>query len=148
MRWTTITADHLKAAGHGAIVDRARTLAVGSLDPVQESIADALARVRRAVAAGNVLDADPATVPASLKSVAIRIALYALMERIGAPLSDDQKDTRRNDNSDLNRITDNRLRVEAPDTPAATGEMQAVGRAIEAVNVPTRQTGRERNRGL
>jgi hypothetical protein len=56
----------------------------------------------------------------------VRLAVYALMERIRFPLSDDQKDTRKNDNSDLNRIHDSRQRVEAPDLAAAgSGEMQS-----------------------
>lgn len=147
-RWTAITADHLKAAGHGAIVDNARSLAAGGIDPVVEMIADAVARVRRAVTTGNVLDADTGKVPNSLKGVTIRIALFALCERIGLPLNDDQKDTKRDDISDLKRITDNRLRVETPDTPADSGEMQAHGSPVEAVNVPARQTGRERTGGL
>ncbi len=148
MRWTTITADHLKAAGHGGIVDVAQTQAVGGIDPVTEAIADATARVRRAVSTGNVLDAAAAKVPDSLKGVTIRLALFALCERIGQPLSDDQKETRRDDISDLKRITDNRTKVEAPDVPADAGEMQATGRAIEAIGVPPRMTGRGRTGGL
>ena len=147
-RWIRIFDDHLKAAGHGAIVDRARTQAVGGLDPVDETIADAVARVRRAVSAGNVLDAETAAVPASLKGVAVRLALFGLMERIGLALSEDQRDTRRDDISDLKRIADNRTKVETPDTPAASAEMQATGHRVEAVGVPRRQTGRERTGGL
>jgi len=119
--WTIITADHLKAAGYGTIVDAAASKSIGSVDPVAEAIAGAVARVRRAVAAGNSLDTDPAKVPGSLRAVTIRIALYALMERIGLALDDDQKDTRRNDNSDLNRVHDSKQRVEIPDNPEADG---------------------------
>ncbi len=148
MRWTTITSDHLKSLGHGSIVDRARAIAVGALDPVSEAIADATARVRRAVSTGNVLDADPTTVPDSLKLVAIRLSLFALMERIGLPLSEDQRQTRRDDISDLNRITDNRTKVELPDNPDSSAEMQATGHAIEALNVHNRQTRRKDLNGL
>lgn len=118
--WTAITADDLKAAGHGAIVDRARTLAVGGVDPVDDAIANAVARVRRAVSAGNPLDADATLVPGSLKAVTVRMVLYALCERIGLPLSDDQKETRKADNSDLLRIADRKVIVEVPDDPAET----------------------------
>lgn len=147
-RWTALSSDHLKAAGHGEIIEQAGTLATGALDPVDEALADAAARVRRAVSTGNVLDADAAKVPNSLKGVAVRLALYGLCERIGLPLTDDQKEQRRNDNSDLKRITDNRMRVEAPDVADASGEMQAIGGAVEAVNVPRRLTGRGRTAGL
>ena len=127
MNWTGITSDHVKAAGHGAIVDRARSMATGSIDPVTQAITGATARVRRAVSTGNVLDADPTKIPASLESVTIRLVLWDLMERIGLPMSDDQKETRRDDISDLKRITDNRTRVETPDTPAANAECNRQG---------------------
>lgn len=118
--WTAITADDLKAAGHGAIVDRARTLAVGSVDPVDDAIANAVARVRRAVQAGNTLDSDADLVPRSLKSLIVRLVLFALMERIGMPLSEDQRATRKSDESDLLRIADRKVRVEPADDPSTT----------------------------
>jgi len=70
------------------------------------------------------LDADTTTVPNSLKGLVIRIALFALMERIGYPLGEDQRDSRRNDNSYLIRINDDQLRFELPDISAGTAEMQ------------------------
>jgi hypothetical protein len=122
--WTSITIDTLKAAGHGAIVDAAQTAGIGGVDPVAESIADAVSRVRAACSTGNQLDADTTKVPNSVKGLAIRIALFALMERINYPLSEDQRDTRRNDNSTLLRINDDRLKFERPDTAAGGAEMQ------------------------
>jgi len=119
-RWTTISADELKASALGFIVDKARTSSTGSVDPVTEEIANAIARVRRAVASGNPLDEDPAKVPGSLKGLTIRMALYALMERVRFPLSEDQRDTRKSDNSDLLRIADRKVLVEAPDTVMET----------------------------
>ncbi len=123
--WTSITIDTLKAAGHGAIVDAAQTAGIGGIDPVAESIADAVSRVRAACSTGNQLDADPTKVPNSVKSLTVRIALFALMERINYPLTEDQRDTRRNDNSSLLRINDDKLRFELPDNPAAGAEMQS-----------------------
>ena len=46
------------------------------------------------------------------------------MERIGYPLSEDQRDTRRNDNSSLLRINDDQLKFELPDNAAGNAEMQ------------------------
>lgn len=114
-RWTAITKDDLKASGLGFVIDRAQTESTGGLDPVAEEIANATARVRRAVAGGNPVDADTTKVPISLKGVTVRIALYALMERLGLPLSEDQRDTRKSDHSDLLRISDRKVLVEAPD---------------------------------
>jgi len=122
--WTSITIDSLKAAGHGAIIDAAQTAGIGGVDPVAESIADAVSRVRAACSTGNQLDADTTKVPNSVKGLAIRIALFALMERISYPLSEDQRDTRRNDNSYLLRINDDQLKFEIPDTAAGNAEMQ------------------------
>jgi hypothetical protein len=147
-RWVSISADTLKAFGHGALVDTAGTRAIGSLDPVDETISAAVAQVRRAISTGNVLDADEEKVPKSLKALTVRVALYALMDRIGMALEPDEKEQRKTDNGELRRITDNRLKVEAPDVAAASGEMQPSGRSVEAVNVPPRLTGRERTGGL
>lgn len=146
--WTSISADDLKAYAVGNVVDTARTKATGGNDPVTEVIADAIAKVRRAVSAANTLDQDAAKVPNSLKGLTVRMALFALMERIGLPLKEDQRDTKRQDGEELRRITESKLRVEAPDTPAGSGEMQEHGAAIAAVNVPTRLTGRGRTSGL
>jgi hypothetical protein len=118
--WISIGAADLKASGLGFVVDKAQTSSTGGSDPVAEEIANAVARVRRAVASGNPLDSDPAKVPASLRGVAVRMALYALMERIRVPLSDDQRETRKSDHSDLLRIADRRVLVEAPDSPMET----------------------------
>ncbi len=130
--WTSITIDSLKASGHSAIIDAAQSAGIGDVDPVAESIADAVSRVRAACSTGNQLNADTTTVPNSLKGLAIRIALFALMERINYPLSDDQRDSRRNDNSYLLRINDDQLKFENPDTPAGDAEMQP-GADIETV---------------
>jgi len=136
--WTAISIDSLKAAGHGALVDAAQTAGVGGVDPVAESIADAVSRVRAACSTGNQLDADVTRVPNSLKGLAIRVALYALMERIGYSLSEDQRDTRRNDNSMLLRINDDKLRFETPDMPAGDAEMQA-GDGMETITRTQRE---------
>lgn len=122
--WTQITIDSLKAAGHATIINAAQTAGIGGVDPVAESIADAVSRVRAACSTGNQLDVDTTTVPNSVKALTIRLALFSLMERINYPLSEDQRDTRRIDNSYLLRINDDKLRFELPDTSAGSGEMR------------------------
>ena len=146
MNWTTITKDDLKANVLGFVIDKAQTASTGGTDPVAESIADAVARVRRAIT-GSSLDADPTKVPNSLKSVTVRRAIYALMERMHTPLSEDQRKTREADNSDLLRISDKKIPVEKPDTDGGTAEQSPMG-GIGAVNVPRRQTGKDRCSGL
>lgn len=145
--WSIITTDALKAAGHGSLIDAARSRAVGGVDPVDEAIANAVARVRRAVAPGNVLDADASKVPGSLKGVAEKLAIYDLMERIGMDGSY-WKDGRKELLSDLNRIADNKTKVELADDPESTASIAATGMKTTAVNVPPRLTGRDRASGL
>jgi hypothetical protein len=113
MNWTSITLDDLKATGLAWVVEKAQDVSTGTVDPGEEAIAMAVARVRRSVAGGNPLDADTTKVPGSLKSLTVRMALFALMERLNLPLSEDQRDTRKNDNSDLLRIADRKVLVEA-----------------------------------
>ena len=147
-RWFTLTSDHLKAAGHGDIIERAEALAVGGVSPTAEAIANAIARIQRAIAPGNVLDIDPTKIPASFKGVAEKLALYDLMERIRLRLTPEQVEKLKTINSDLNRTADNQLKVEQPDTPAPTETIQPSGMKISAVNVPCRMTGRGRTSGL
>lgn len=146
MNWTTLTVDDLKAAGLAWVVEKAQDTSTGDLDPVEEAISSSVARVRRAIT-GSELDVDTAKVPRSLKAVAVRMALFVLMERLRIPLSKDQTDTRAADNSDLLRISDKRIPVEKPDTGGGSAEMAPMG-GIAVVNVPTRLTGKGRNSGL
>jgi len=147
--WTAITVDSLKAAGHGAIITAAQTASIGGQDPVAEAIADAVARVRGACSTGNAMDADPAKVPNSVKGLTIRIALFALLERINYPLSEDQRDTRRNDYSFLLRINDDRLKFEQPDVAAGSAEMQEGGGEMDIVTqTPRHQYTRRGMDGL
>jgi hypothetical protein len=136
--WTSITIDTLKAAGHSAIIDAAQTAGIGGVDPVAESISDAVSRVRAACSTGNQLDSDTTTVPNSVKALTVRFALFALMERINYPLSEDQRDTRRNDNNSLVRISADKLRFELPDNPAGDAEMQ-IGTGIDTITRTNRE---------
>jgi phage gp36-like protein len=145
--WTSITADNLKAAGHGDVIDAARTTETGAVDPVAQAIADAVASVRTAVSAGNSLDVDTTKVPNSLLGLTIRIAFYELCRRIRLPLTEDDRSAERADQSRINRITDKKLRVEVPDNSDGTAEMQR-GNLVAGINVPGRKTGRDRCSGL
>ena len=145
--WTSITSDDLKAVGYGFIVDKARTAAVGGVDPAAEAIANAVARVRRAVATGNIMDIDATKVPNTLKGVTVKLALYDLIRRLRLPLSPDESEDERNQISDLKRIQDDRAPVENPDTPGGSAEMQH-GNTVGAIRPPRRQTGRDKCSGL
>jgi len=144
--WTSITEDNLKASQYGSYIDAAEAQA-GAIDPVAECIADAVSKVRAACSQGNSLDADPTKVPNSLKGLTVRLAIYALMGRISAELTQDQRDDKKNDQSYLMRIMDNGLRFEQADTPAGGAEMQQ-GAAIDTVEFGNFGNDRRELRGL
>lgn len=122
MNWIFLTVDDLRTVVLGDVIDTARALAAtGQADPVTVVMADAVAAVRVAVAAGNTLDADPATVPGSLRALTARLAAFALLERIQVELTTDQRTTRAADAVSLERIRAERRRVEAADQPLPTG---------------------------
>lgn len=145
--WTHITEDDVRSAGHGLIIDKARSTAAGSTDPLLDAIGRVTARVRGAVASGNAMDADPAKVPNSLAGDAISLVFYRLCRRIGWVLSEDQQKDEAAINRRLNQIQADRIAVEQPDTPAGQAEMQTTGGA-EAVNLSPRLTGRDKTAGL
>ena len=147
MNWTSLTIDDLKAVALGDAIDAARALAPGANDPATEAIADATAAVRGAISTGNVLDADPAAVPRSLRSLTARTAAFALMERVQIELNADQRATRQADTARLARISSQRERFEAADTPAGSAEMQAGG-DIDTVAEGNAGNGRGELRGL
>ncbi len=147
MNWVTITVDDLKAVAFGGIIDAAQAAATGANDPVAEAIADAVAVVRGTISAGNVLDVDPAKVPRSLRSLAARTAVFALMERVQLDLSIDQRATRQADLLRLQRIGEQQQRFEQADAPAGAAEMQP-GPGGETVAPGNRGHSREELRGL
>lgn len=141
MNWVSITSDDLKAVAPGGLVDASAT--PGQPDPVAAAIADAVATVRRAVSTGNVLDTDPATVPGSLRGLAARTAVFALLERAELALTADQRTTRAADAETLRRIGEERLGVEPADHPASGG----MG-IVETVAPGNCGQGREELRGI
>ncbi|EDY16690.1 hypothetical protein CfE428DRAFT_5803 [Chthoniobacter flavus Ellin428] len=121
MNWIAIIPDDLKASGHGTIIDKAQTLAVGGVDPVADAIANITAEVRSAVRTGNQLDTDPTKIPRSLKRLAVQMILFALMERIGVPLSDAQAKESDRHAKRLEQLYERKEVLEPPDSPDTTG---------------------------
>lgn len=125
--WVSVTIDDLKAGKRGEIVDMAGSVSTGGADPVAESIADAVSRVRGAISQGNRMDVDTSKVPRSVRGLCVRIAIRALKDRIQLPLTEDERGQRAEDISYLNRIADQKVRFEEPDTPKGSSEMQSRG---------------------
>lgn len=148
-RWIIPARADLKATAHGHLVDRADTTATGGVDPVVDAIAASVARVRLAVSAGNQLDVNPAKVPASLKHLTVRMAIFVLMERIGLDLSEDQRSTRREDNATLKMLAERKVRTEEPDeadvdaVPQNRGTWNSENKLVMRTN-PVPAPGRQR----
>ena len=147
MNWIPLTIDDLKAVAFGGIIDAAQATAAGANDPVAEAIADAVATVRGAISTGNTLDADPTTVPRSLRPLAARTAVFALMERVQFDLNADQRTTRQADLTRLGLITSQKQRFEQADHPAGSAEMQP-GEMIDTIAEGNSGNSRAELRGL
>ncbi len=145
--WTPLTIDDLKAVAFGGIIDAAQASAAGANDPVAEAIADAVATVRGVISTGNVLDQDTTTLPRSLRPLAARTAVFALMERVQLDLNADQRATRLADQARLQRIGDQLQRFEQADHPGGSAEMQP-GAAIDTVADGNHGNSRRELRGL
>ena len=114
---------------------------------MQEAIENAVGRIRGAASVGNLLDRDTTKIPRSLKGLALRMVMYALREFIEFALTDDQRDTKRDDNSYLIRISDDKIRFEEPDDAAGSAEMQPGG-LFRIVDSRPRQLTRDTLQGL
>ena len=118
MNWIVVTVDDLKAVALEEVVNAARGLvAAGQPDPAATALADAVLAVRVAVAAGNALDANAGSVPGSLRALTARTAAFALFERGQIELNADQRATRATDLTRLERLREERQRVEPADQP-------------------------------
>ncbi len=131
----SLTPSDLTTAKAAPLVDALRTaaLADGQSDPMPEIIDAVVARIRAEISAGGktALDADPATVPPSLKSLALRMVLREGQSRLNAagalPLSDDEREEWRQDVRYLERIAKGEVSIDATATPEGTPSLQHSG---------------------
>lgn len=133
--WITITVADLDTAKAAALVDALRTSALrgtpAQADPMPGIIASVTVRIRAEISAGGktVLDADATRLPPSLKSLALRMVLREGQSRLNAvgalPLSDDEREEKKDDLRYLERIARGEISVEASDNPESTPSVQA-----------------------
>ncbi len=147
--WTTITDAAVTASKNGLLLAKVRSTAStqGIGDPLPEIVADVVATIRARCSTGNQLDADPSKIPNSLKGLALRMITRSLKDWIQMPLTADESKKAEEDSSYLNRIMDNKVRFETPDTPSGGAEMQSAG-SIEITNVSDRFASRQTMNGL
>lgn len=131
--WIILTFEQLDTAKAAALVTALRTAALGDgqPDPLPEIITAVTDRIRMEIAAGGKtrLSADPAKLPPSLKSLALRLVLREGQSRLNAmgamPLSDDEKEEWRQDVRLLERIAKGDITVEQPDDPEPVPSVQS-----------------------
>lgn len=153
--WITITEDYVRMGKVTAFIDAMQSTAAtrGDQDPLPEMIIDVIATIRASISTGNQLDLDTTKIPRSLKGLAIRLINRRVKGYLNQELTSEESKQADADQSYLNRITDQKLRFETPDAPAASSEMQA-GNPIQVVDQvnsetqPNRIATRDRLAGL
>ena len=123
--WTAITDTIVKTGKTTTFLTSVQSLAASrsEADPLPEMIADVTATIRGAASNGNRLDVDATKIPNSLKGLALRMILRRLKDYLEYALTPDEVKQAADDSSYLNRIIDEKIRFELPDTPG-TDEMQ------------------------
>jgi hypothetical protein len=132
--WITLSVEQLDAAKAAALVRALRTAALGDgqADPLPEIIVSVTDRIRMEIAAGGRtrLSADPAKIPPSLKSLALRVVIREGQQRLNVmnalELSTDDREEWRQDVRLLERIARGEITVEDPDDPEPTPTVQTI----------------------
>lgn len=150
--WIALTSEDLDDTKVAALMNALRSSALGATqdDPWEEIIATVVARIRAEVGQceRNTVDSDSAKIPASLKRLACRMAIFEMMGRLQMALSDDERDERRSDERLLVRISKCELAVEQPDTATAPEVQRTGGIEIVSTTPTARRATRASLRGL
>jgi hypothetical protein len=132
MSWTTITIETLYEAKIAALVDACNEAALGTSQPsrVPGIIQGVVSEIRNAVATcnHNQVDADPTTVPASQRDLAVDLITARLKNAIEQPLTDAERSNLVERRRQLRDIAACKLVVDQPDSPA-TPAVQGGGAA-------------------
>jgi len=125
--WTAINNNNLEAYVHPAYVNAAIAQGIN----LTALIADVTAKIRAAIAAGNILDVDKTKVPNSLVGLAGRMCTRAVKTALDMVLTQDERDQRKEDNDYLKTLENEKIAFETPDTPAGSAEMQSSGDILQ-----------------
>jgi hypothetical protein len=127
--WIALTPADLPTAKVAALVNALQTAALGEgqVDPSLETIVNVTRRIRAEVKGcqKNYIDADVTKIPSDLKSLAVRMVLRDLKNRLEIPLTDDERKSWTSDERYLERIASCEVPIDMPDNPVV-GETQAV----------------------
>ena len=119
--WIVITKSDLYNSKASAIVDTADTynLGAGQAGRVTGILADVTSEIRRKVARCNQLDANASAIPGGLKTLAVDIIYCRLKVAIEQELTQDERESLKSRERDLDRIADGKDLVDPPDNPIA-----------------------------
>lgn len=149
--WTAITEADLKDAKVAALIEAFKSAALGSgqTNPVPPVIANVVARIRAEIkgCARNRLDADPAKIPADLKSLACRMIVRECQSRLRLALKDEEKEEWRQDIRYLERIAACEVPVAEPDNPEDGSTVQSSAPGPKTWS-PSRQFSQRAQSGL
>jgi len=152
MPWITIASadvdDYLVAAKATPL--RTAALRTGQTDTISRLIADVVQYVRLSVAGcpRNILDADTAKIPASLKTQALDIIIHRLHLRLEQPLTEDRVRSLENAERILNLVRECKHPIDETPTPEADPAAQQSGGFEKATTTPTRKATASRLDGL
>ena len=148
--WIAITKADLYDIKVAALVDQvdALSLGAGQTERTTDIIAAVTAEIRRKCARANALDADLATIPNGLKTLALDLIAGRIKSTLELELNQDERNMLLARERDLNRIADGKDLVDLPDNPIATGQTMQSSGSAEIVSKQTRVATRQRLNGL
>jgi glutamate racemase len=151
MSWITITKETLYDAKIAALIDACDTAATASSQSEGRAasiIQGVVNEIRNAVATckGNQVDADTATIPESLRDLAVDLVMARLKGALEMELTQDERDTITERRRQLRDIAACNLVVDQPDN-AVVPEIQAGG-ASQIVSKSSRPLSGDKLKGL
>ena len=149
--WITITLADLQDARVAELVTAFREEALGDdqADPMPRQIQTVTDEIRRCIAfcPSTPLDADPATVPAGLRALAVEKIIRTMKGRLLQAFTDDEKDAERLYQKRLEQLTRCEWPVDKPDNPLGT-PITSAGGNIQVVSSRSRPATGDSLRGL
>ncbi len=149
--WTNITAADLLEVRAAKLVEALASKALGSdqVDPTPATISKVVDELRMAIAFSGryVLNADTATIPSSLKDLAVQRVIRLMKGRLLMALTETEREDERTWQKRIEQLIAGKWAVETPVTPASTSPAQAPSGA-QVISSTPRQCNRSSMSGL
>lgn len=148
--WITISVNDLYPLMVSEQLDalRSEELAPGQADPFTEIAPAVIAKVRSYIGSNreNLVDSDPAKIPAELKLDVCYLVIAPMMIRLGLPLTSDQQKQVDLAHTTLIALRDKQLLVSKPDSPVTPNVQQ--GGSVQVVHSAPRSATSDTLRNL